>query len=136
MKSKKTFTLIELICVIGLLGLVSTILLSNGLQMLRKIQGNKDLDKFAQIINEVEIHCLLTKEEGLIKLSQQQNFLEILIYYPSQKKEFKKIEKLKLVQLTEGVECELTYHPYRGWDKECPLDLISLKDKNTKRIAR
>jgi prepilin-type N-terminal cleavage/methylation domain-containing protein len=129
MKSKKTFTLIELICVMGLIAVISTILLANGLQMVKKIQTNKDVDKLSKILNEMEIKCLLTKEEGIVRLLQKKDFLEVELDYPSQKKGSKRVEKLKAAPLIEGEEQELQYHPYKGWNRQLNADLIALKDK-------
>jgi hypothetical protein len=101
----------------------------NGLQMIRKIQGNRQSEQLALILKELELKCLLSKEEAVVTIFQKKDFLEVEIDCASQKKESNLKKKLKITPFLEGYQQELLFHPYKGWDKQLNGNLIELKDK-------
>ncbi len=69
MKCKKTFSLFELIAVIALVSILGSILLVNGLNMVRKIRADHDFSLLGAFIHEAQLLAELTHTEIEIEFS-------------------------------------------------------------------
>ena len=122
MKCKKTFTLFEVLIVLALIATLGTVLLANGLNMIKKIQSDRDFHVLEALVQEAQLAAELTHKELHITISNQKNGLKAEVRGLNCKN-LKSSLTLKNLNLTSQETFNYYFRPHLGTRSQLKLKL-------------
>ena len=128
MRYKKTFTLIEILIVVSILGVVTSLFLPKGRDLIYNYSLEQEKEKLKIFIKKTELISLLEQKEIKIDLLQD-DYLSIELI--GIQKKYKMSLRLKYLSLTKDKKkISLTFHPLYHLDENKTLFLQESRTKN------
>ena len=128
MRYKKTFSVIEILIVISILGVITSLFLPNCKSLIYNYSLEQEKEKLKIFIKKAELISLIEKKEIKVDLLQHDHLYVDLV---GMEKKYKMSLILKYLGLPKDEKkLSLSFHPIYYQDKNKTLDLQEIKTKN------